>query len=114
MISKGHMDHRTQGKTTMQPTDQAADQAAGTSGPATDQATARRQPWTPGQKSKRAKAEKPPTGKRPLKLSVTLEAHEKLALHALKSGQTISEVVESLASDHLNQWVIHAKPGPRG
>jgi hypothetical protein len=87
------------------------------SGPAEPEVTAasgsqgRKPVWTPGQRSRRAKGPTVATGKRPLKLSITNDAHEKLALHALKSGVTISELVEGLASTHLTQWVIHAKPG---
>lgn len=76
--------------------------------------------WKPkrtgGHGGRRARADKPtsPQGKRALKLSVDVDTHERLALHALRRGQTISQVVMDLAGRHLNDWVIHAKPGVRG
>jgi hypothetical protein len=93
--------------------DQATDQATVTIDQTTDQAQARRAPWAPGQKSRKPRPAAAPKGKRPLKLSITEESYERLALHGLKAGQTISEVVESLAVTHLNQWIIHAKPGSK-
>jgi hypothetical protein len=64
-------------------------------------------------KGKRAKVHKPTQARRPLKLSIDAETYEKLAIHGLRRGQTISEIVTDLATKHLNDWVLHAKPGAR-
>jgi hypothetical protein len=68
-----------------------------------------------GQKGRKARGQKTTgaQGKRPLKLSLDVEIHERLAIHALRRNQTISEVVTDLATKHLNDWILHAKPGPR-
>jgi hypothetical protein len=75
--------------------------------------TSGRQPWTSGQKSNRRKAPKATTIKRALKLSVDQETYERLAIESIKSGLNLSELVDKLARDHCNNWVVHAKPGPR-
>jgi hypothetical protein len=68
-----------------------------------------------GQRGRKPKGRKTTgaQGKRPLKLSLDTETHERLAIHALRRNQTISEVVTDLATKHLNDWILHAKPGPR-
>jgi hypothetical protein len=76
--------------------------------------TTTRAPWTPGLKSKGRKAQKTTVGKRALKLSIEADTHERLTIHALKSGMNLSEMVDKLAREHLNDWVVHSKPGPRG
>jgi hypothetical protein len=73
-----------------------------------------RQPWTPGQKPKGRKAPKATASKRALKLSVDHETYERLAVESIKSGLNLSELVDKLAREHCNNWVLHAKPGPRG
>jgi hypothetical protein len=77
--------------------------------------TGGRQPWTPGQKAKGRKVPKSaiPVGKRHLKLSVESETYERLSIHALKAGLNLSELVDQLAREHCNSWVLHAKPGPK-
>jgi hypothetical protein len=74
--------------------------------------TTGRQPWTPGQKTKSRKAQKVTTGKRALKLSIEAETYERLTIHSLKSGLNLSELVDKLAREHCNSWVLHARPGP--
>ena len=66
-----------------------------------------------GRRGTRAKAPKTTGTKRPLKLSVGDEVYERLAVHAMRRKQTISEVVADLAMKHLNDWSIHARPGPK-
>jgi hypothetical protein len=68
-----------------------------------------------GNKGKRLKAHKPggANGKRALKLSLSNDVYERLFIHALRRNQNLSEVVEDLANKHLNEWILHAKPGPR-
>jgi hypothetical protein len=80
----------------------------------TTTASGQRPPWTPGQKTKGRKAPKLVTStKRALKLSVEAETHERLTIHALKSGLNLSELVDKLARENCNEWVLHAKPGPK-
>jgi hypothetical protein len=76
--------------------------------------TSGRQPWTPGQKPRGRKAQKMKTGKRALKLSIEAETYERLVVESLKSGLNLSELVDKLAREHCNNWVLHAKPGPKG
>jgi predicted CopG family antitoxin len=66
-----------------------------------------------GRRGTRAKAPKATGAKRPLKLSVEDEVYERLAVHAMRRKQTISEVVAELAMKHLTDWIIHARPGPK-
>jgi predicted CopG family antitoxin len=68
---------------------------------------------TQGRRGTKAKAPKPVGAKRPLKLSVEDEVYERLAVHAMRRKQTISEVVAELAMKHLTDWIIHARPGPK-
>ncbi len=75
--------------------------------------TSGRAPWTPGQKTKGRKAQKVTTGKRALKLSVDQDTYERLAVESIKSGLNLSELVDKLAREHCNNWVLHAKPGPK-
>jgi hypothetical protein len=75
--------------------------------------TTGRQPWTPGQKAKSRKAQKVKTGKRALKLSIENETYERLTIYSLKTGMNLSELVDQLARDHCNSWVLHARPGPK-
>jgi hypothetical protein len=76
--------------------------------------TTGRQPWTHGQKPKGRRTPKVATTKRALKLSVDQDTYERLAVESIKSGLNLSELVDKLARDHCNNWVLHAKPGPRG
>jgi hypothetical protein len=75
--------------------------------------TSGRHPWTPGQKSNRRKAFKATTTKRALKLSVDQDTYERLAVESIKSGLNLSELVDKLAREHCNNWVVHAKPGSK-
>ncbi len=75
--------------------------------------TSGRAPWTSGQKAKSRKAQKVTTGKRALKLSVDQDTYERLAVESIKSGLNLSELVDKLAREHCNNWVLHAKPGPK-
>jgi hypothetical protein len=59
-------------------------------------------------KSTRTRKGKPkstdkPNGKRSLNLSLPIEVYERLALHALADGKTISEIVSDLANTHLRR-----------
>jgi predicted HicB family RNase H-like nuclease len=45
-------------------------------------------------------------GKRSLNLRVDFEAHERLAVHALRRGTTISALVEGFAREHLREFHI--------
>jgi hypothetical protein len=76
-------------------------------------ATAMRPGPPKGTRPGRTKALKPTPAKRALKLSLEIEVVERLAIHALRRDQTVSEVVADLAVKHLNEWVLHAKPGTR-
>jgi hypothetical protein len=46
-------------------------------------------------------------GKRSLNLRVDYDAHERLAVHALRRGTTISSLVEGFAREHLREFSIH-------
>ena len=52
--------------------------------------------------------------KRPVKLMIEADAYESLVLHGLRRGESLSDLVTDLVRKHLTDWVIHAKPGPRG
>ncbi len=45
-------------------------------------------------------------GKRSLNLRIDYEAHERLAVHALRRGTTISSLVEGFAKEHLREFHI--------
>jgi hypothetical protein len=45
-------------------------------------------------------------GKRSLNLSIPLEDHERLAVHALRMGMTISDLVCKLARENLREFHI--------
>jgi hypothetical protein len=45
-------------------------------------------------------------GKRSLNLRIDYEAHERLAVHALRRGTTISALVEGFAREHLREFHI--------
>lgn len=49
-------------------------------------------------------------GKRSLNLRIDYEAHERLAVHALRRGTTISALVEGFAKDHLREFHIARTP----
>lgn len=58
------------------------------------------------------RASKPVT-KRPVKLMIDEDAYESMVVHSLRRGENLSELVTNLVRQHLNDFVIHAKPGPR-
>ncbi len=58
-------------------------------------------------KPKRAAAPVRRDGKRSLNLRVDYDAHERLAVHALRRGTTISALVEGFAREHLREFSIH-------
>ncbi len=49
-------------------------------------------------------------GKRSLNLSLPPEDYERLAVHALRMGVTISDLVCKLGRDHLREYAIHRTP----
>jgi len=56
-------------------------------------------------RTRKAKSASPPTGKRSLNLSLTVETYERLVIHAMRStGGNISTLVERLAADHLREY----------
>jgi hypothetical protein len=66
-----------------------------------------------GQRGRRPKATKAQSTKRPVKLSLETEVYERLVVHGLRRGMNLSELVSDLAIKNLNDWIVHAKPGPR-
>lgn len=75
--------------------------------------------WKPhrskGRTGGRTRADKPTgtSGKRPLKISIDVAVYQRIATHATMSGKDISTIITELAVRHLNDWVVHAKPGSR-
>jgi hypothetical protein len=61
-------------------------------------------------RAKGAKAIKPPSARRPLKLSLPVEVIGKLQLHAIQEGVSVSALVSRLAREHCNEWTIHRSP----
>jgi macrodomain Ter protein organizer (MatP/YcbG family) len=64
-----------------------------------------------GIKARRTKAPKPQSGKRSLNLSLDNETYERLAVHALRGGTTISELVTKLATENLREYHISRTAG---
>jgi hypothetical protein len=56
---------------------------------------------------------KPAPTKRPVKLMIDVDAHELMVVHALRRGENLSELVVNLVRTHLNDFVVHRKPGPQ-
>ncbi len=50
-------------------------------------------------------------GKRSLNLRIDHDSHERLAVHALRRGTTISALVEQFAQAHLREYSIHRNAG---
>lgn len=67
---------------------------------------------TRGPRGRRAGKTTP--ARKTLKLSLDADTIENLNLHALKAGQSVSAYVQDMVGKHCNQWVVHAKPGPKG
>ncbi len=65
-------------------------------------------------KPKRATTPVRRDGKRSLNLRVDYDAHERLAVHALRRGTTISALVEGFAREHLREFSIHRNAGASG
>lgn len=67
----------------------------------------------PTRKATRKPTRKPasePRAKRSLNLSLTPETIERLTVHALRTGQTLSELVTELADTHCRRWHIASTP----
>lgn len=61
----------------------------------------------PKSRSIKARKGKPPLeskGKRSLNLSLPIEDYERLAIHAMRANTTISELVATLAREHLREY----------
>lgn len=52
--------------------------------------------------------------KRPVKLVIDTTAYESLMIHSLRRGESMSDIISGLINRHLTDWIIHAKPGPKG
>lgn len=57
-----------------------------------------------GTRKAKTKASTEGKGKRSLNLSLPVEDYQRLALHAVARDTTISELVSSLAREHLREW----------
>jgi Ribbon-helix-helix protein, copG family len=70
-----------------------------------------------GKTRKRATA-KPSTGQGAARVKATIhisvEADERLSIHAIKMGMDRSELVESLIQRHLRRWVVSDRGEPDG
>lgn len=65
-------------------------------------------------RTRKAKSTVTPTGKRSLNLSIPIEDHERLAIHAMRSNMTISDLVCKLAREHCREWHLTRTPSRSG
>jgi hypothetical protein len=111
-MADDQLDHQAEGAHVMSDTGSFGHGSSGSSATSEHTPATAMRPGPPkGQASKRSHAPKPVSAKRPLKLSLNVDVYERLAIHSLRRGQTISDVVADLAVKHLNEWILHAKPG---
>jgi hypothetical protein len=59
-----------------------------------------------GKPSRKPKPKPATTGKRSLNLSLPVEDYERLAIHAMRSDTTISDLVSRLAREHCREYHI--------
>ena len=69
-------------------------------------------------KARKRTTAKPATGQGAGKVKATIhlsvEASERLGIHAIKMGMDRSELVEWLIHQHLRRWVLSDRGGPDG
>ena len=65
------------------------------------------------QTTRAGRTSKPTPTKRPVKLMIDADAYEVMVIHGLRRGENLSELVTNLVRTHLNEFVVHRKPGPQ-
>jgi hypothetical protein len=58
-----------------------------------------------------SRTSKPAPKKRPVKLMLAEETYEAMVIHALRRGETLSELVERAVKATCQEFLIHGKPG---
>lgn len=65
------------------------------------------------QAAKAGRTSKSAPSKRPIKLMVDQATYESMVIHSLRRGESLSELVTGLVQRGCQDYIIHAKPGPR-